>query len=356
MPAAPAPSTISFCRSINSSTALSSWRSPTRRTAPTSAATMRRVSSPGSLTAMPSARVVASAGRPGSLAAQQPVHRGIERRLHADDLDVRATAPWPRRRCRRSARRRRSARSACRVRAVGEHFERDRALSRDDRRIVIGVDEGKAALAGEGVGGRAARRRGFRREHHLGAERLGAVDLGERRALPASRSSPGCRAGGRDRRRPGRGCRPTSRRPRRGARPGSRVSSLLSAPRSLNEPVGCSVSSFKNTSHPANSESEAAADRAGCAPPRRRSPPAARRISAIVTGRSFIARVPESRVARPAAARPGTSQSKSRQRCNRSAKCGDSGLPDWPGTAIIRDSAGAARSVMMRSPAPKRCA
>ena len=198
------------------------------------------------------------------------------------------------------------------IRPVGEQFERDRPLAGDDRRVVIGVDEGEPVVAGQRLGGLARGGEAVALQHDFGAERLGAVDLDERRALAASRSSPGCRGAGRDRRRPGHGCRPTSRRPRRAAAPGSRVSSLFSAPRSLNEPVRCRVSSFRWISQPASSDSAGAAIVGVCA-----TAPAiaaaARRISAIVTGRSFIAQGTSSRV-ETAAARPGTSQSKSRQR------------------------------------------
>src|SRR5882672_2078503 len=69
----------------------------------------------------------------------------------------------------------------------------------------------------------------------------------------------------------------------------SRVSNLLRAPRSLNEPVACNVSSFRKTSHPVISDSTAART-VGV----RRTAPAsavsAARISAIVTGSIVILR------------------------------------------------------------------
>ena len=66
---------------------------------------------------------------------------------------------------------------------VGEHFERDRALAGDDRRVVIGVHRHQAAFARQRVGGAARGDEAVALEHDRRAERLGAVDLGERRAL-----------------------------------------------------------------------------------------------------------------------------------------------------------------------------
>ena len=74
-----------------------------------------KVTLPGSLTAMPSAMVGPPAD--GRQAAQPPVHGRIEGGLDADDLDAGLDAPWPRWRCRRSARRRRSGPPAPRGRA-----------------------------------------------------------------------------------------------------------------------------------------------------------------------------------------------------------------------------------------------
>ena len=106
------------------------------------------------------------------------------------------------------------------------------------------MDQHKPPLAGERVGGLAGGGEAVALQHDLGAERLGAVDLDEGRAL-----------GHHDRRRDAEpagvigdalGVVAGRHRDDAGARSGrSSVSSLLSAPRSLNEPVRCSVSSFR---------------------------------------------------------------------------------------------------------------
>jgi hypothetical protein len=56
-------------------------------------------------------------------------------------------------------------------------------LTGDDRRIVVGMDKNKALLAGERVNRLARRAEIVALQHDAGAERFGAVDLDERRAL-----------------------------------------------------------------------------------------------------------------------------------------------------------------------------
>ena len=68
------------------------------------------------------------------------------------------------------------------ARVVGKHFERDRPLPGDDRRIVIGVDRHEAALGGQRIGGTARIDKAVAAQHDPGAQRLGAIDLRERRA------------------------------------------------------------------------------------------------------------------------------------------------------------------------------
>lgn len=69
------------------------------------------------------------------------------------------------------------------IRLVGEELERDRALTGDYRRIVIGMNENQPFIAGERVGRLAGGSEAVALEHDLGAVRLGAIDLDERRAL-----------------------------------------------------------------------------------------------------------------------------------------------------------------------------
>ena len=104
-------------------------------------------------------------------------------RLDADDLD-----PWLQRlggdgdpRYQPTASDRHDQRVE--VGLVGEHFEADRALSGDDRPVVVGVDRHQPLVARQHVGGLARRDEAVAFEHDAGAQRLGAVDLGERSAL-----------------------------------------------------------------------------------------------------------------------------------------------------------------------------
>ena len=66
---------------------------------------------------------------------------------------------------------------------VGEHFERDRALAGDDRRVVIGMDGHQPLVARQRVGGLARGDEAVALQHDRRAEAFGAVDLGEGRAL-----------------------------------------------------------------------------------------------------------------------------------------------------------------------------
>ncbi len=123
-----------------------------------------------------------SLGRqPGIDPLQHAVHRRIERRLDADDLDLR------RQRLGGDGDAGNQPAAADRhdqqveIGASGQHFERDRSLPGDDRGVVIGVHQDEAALARQLVGGAAGVDQAVAAQHDLGAERLGAVDLGERR-------------------------------------------------------------------------------------------------------------------------------------------------------------------------------
>ena len=112
-------------------------------------------------------------------AAQDAVHRRVERRLHADDLDLR------RQRLGGNGDARDQTAAADRdeqefeAGLVGQHFERDRALAGDDCRVVIGMHRDEPALAGQPIGGLACLDQALAPQHDGGAERLGAVDLGE---------------------------------------------------------------------------------------------------------------------------------------------------------------------------------
>ena len=62
-----------------------------------------------------------------------------------------------------------------------QHFERDRALARDDMRIVVRMHPDQPALARLGLGARLRFADGLAIEQHLRAVRLGRRDLHERR-------------------------------------------------------------------------------------------------------------------------------------------------------------------------------
>ena len=116
---------------------------------------------PGALTAIPSAMRVAGARqvRPRELG----VHARIELGLDADDLDAGLQ------RLGRGGDAGDEAAAADRhdqridVGRVGEHLERDRALSRDDLEIVERMDEGQPALAPRSAAPRHRPRRRSRR-------------------------------------------------------------------------------------------------------------------------------------------------------------------------------------------------
>ena len=144
-PAAPAPSRIVFSISTPSAIASSMRCSDTTTMSSTSSATMPRVSAPGSATAMPSAIV----GPPSAPAArpERVQHARVSLDLHADDAHV-----GPQRLHRdRDARDQSAAadRHDDRVdRSVGlrEQLEPDRALARDDVRVVERGNERRAGL------------------------------------------------------------------------------------------------------------------------------------------------------------------------------------------------------------------
>ena len=157
-------------------------------------------------------------------------------------------------------------------RALARSSSADRALARGRARVLEGVDEDGARRLLEGP---RPPRRHRRRSRPSRAPRPGTaqlLDLGARRGRRDEERRPDvARAPARRRRRRARGCPP--RRPRRRAaarrRRASRAGS--SAPRTLNEPVGCQHSSFSSSSRsPAPRGSAAAASAAGARDDRRR--------------------------------------------------------------------------------------
>ena len=169
--------------------------------------------------------------------------------------DARAAAPWPRSPCRRSARRRRSAPPGRRAPA---RPPASRAPPCPGRRSPAG------------------RRTGGRRSGPRARRAACACAAASASVSPSSTTSAPCtcvlftfmigvprgititaarRGAPRGRRRPARGCRRSWRSRRAGARPPASVSSLLSAPRSLNEAVNCRFSNFSHTSPPVSADS-----------------------------------------------------------------------------------------------------
>ena len=114
-PAAPAPSTTVFSMLMSRLTAFSICGSDTSTMSSTSCAHDRLRDSARRLDGDALGQRIA-AHRQG-FAFDRVVHRGIERRLHADHPQVRLAAPWRRWPSPKSARRRRSAPPACRSRA-----------------------------------------------------------------------------------------------------------------------------------------------------------------------------------------------------------------------------------------------
>ena len=146
---------------------------------PTSAWMIGKVSSPGALTAMPSAIVgrLGAARQAGALA----IGRRAGRRLDADDLDVGLDRLGRGRHARDQAAAADRHHQHVQIRRRRQHLERERALARDDQRIVVGMDEGQVALGRDLA---REHRRVLDRialEHDLGAELRGLLDLHERR-------------------------------------------------------------------------------------------------------------------------------------------------------------------------------
>ena len=114
------------------------------------------------------------------LSAQRVPERRIERRFCTDDLDGGSLC----------ARRHRVAgdqpaapdrnHEQVEVGNLFQHFERNRPLPGDHPFVVIGVDEGEAALPCDRLGPHLRLRNRFAVEHHLGAVGLCRLDLHER--------------------------------------------------------------------------------------------------------------------------------------------------------------------------------
>ena len=102
---------------------------------------------PGSVTAIPSA--IGRAARRVDRLAERAQHRRVPLRLHTDDLDVGPRV------LRGDGHARDEAAAADRhdehleIGAGGEHLQRDRALTRDDRRVVERGNERRTGAGGE---------------------------------------------------------------------------------------------------------------------------------------------------------------------------------------------------------------
>ena len=128
---------------------------------------------------MPSAKVEPPNGRSSPLSAFQ--NDGIERRLHPDDLDRRRPGAGGDGVAGDQPAAADRDHQGVEVVRVLEHFQRDGALARDHQRVVVGVDEGEAALGGKRLRAHLRLRHALALEHDLGAVRLRRLDLHERR-------------------------------------------------------------------------------------------------------------------------------------------------------------------------------
>ena len=111
------------------------------------------------------------------LARERLLHGRKARRLHAEDLEPRAQRVRGERDAGEQPPAADGRDERIEIGNVGEHLERQRALTRDHLRVVVGVHEDEPALARE-------RARDSRRvlervalEHDLGAEHAGVLDL-----------------------------------------------------------------------------------------------------------------------------------------------------------------------------------
>ena len=121
--------------------------------------------------------------RTGVLAAHQPVHRRVERRLHADNFDPRRERLGRHRYAGDQAATADRHDDRVEIGLVGEEFEGDRPLPGDHRWVVVGVDKAQTAFAGKRLCGYARGSKAIASEHDGGAKSLGMVDLDKRRAL-----------------------------------------------------------------------------------------------------------------------------------------------------------------------------
>ena len=114
-------------------------------------------------------------------AVERVPERWIERGLRPDDLDRRLARTGGDRIAGDEPAAADGNDQRVEVGGVFQHFERDGALAGDHQRIVIGVDEGQAALARDGLRAHLRLRHAFAVEHDLGAVGLRGLDLHERR-------------------------------------------------------------------------------------------------------------------------------------------------------------------------------
>ena len=115
------------------------------------------------------------------LAAERVPERRIERRLDPDDLDRRRPGAGGDGVAGDQPAAADRDHQGVEVVRVLEHFQRDRALARDHQRVVVGMDEGEAALGGERLRAHLRLRHALALEHDLGAVRPRRLDLHERR-------------------------------------------------------------------------------------------------------------------------------------------------------------------------------
>jgi hypothetical protein len=111
------------------------------------------------------------------------MHGGVERRLHADHLDVRLDRLGRRRDARHDAAAADRHHDDVEVGRIGHQLETDRALARHDPGVVIRVHEGEILAPGEVAREHRRRVDGIALDHDSRSEAARALDLVEGRAL-----------------------------------------------------------------------------------------------------------------------------------------------------------------------------